>query len=107
MYSEENYILDWVEMSNGKKMTGVVDFATDKFVHFFNFDIIENDPDLVLVAVIWRARYSHMRFSVFCSTMFPNIQIPRVNLINRRGIETMSSIRHKSEKEKKTRLSIG
>lgn len=93
-------------MSNGKKMTGVVDFATDRFVHFFNFDVVEDDANIIMAAIVWRAKYSHMRFSVFCSTYFPSINIPRVNLINRRGITGMSSVRHKGTGKKKVRYVI-
>lgn len=102
--SEENYIMDWVRMSNGKTMTGVVDFATDRFVHFFNFDLVDDDPNLVVAAIIWRAKYSHLRFSVFCSMHFPKLEIPQVNLINKRGIEDLSSIRHTVREVKTTRV---
>ena len=102
--AEKNYIMDWVRMSNGKTLTGVVDFATDRFVHFFNFDLVDDDPNLVLAAIVWRAKYSHLRFSVFCSMYFPDLQIPQVNLINKRGIEDLSSIRHTEKAKKTTRI---
>lgn len=102
--SEKNYIMDWVKMSNGKTLVGVVDFATDRFIHFFNFDLVDDDPNLVMAAIVWKAKYSNLRFSVFCSMYFPKLEIPQVNLINKRGIEDMSSVRHKEKLTKTTRI---
>lgn len=104
MNNNDEYIMDWVIMANGTRLTGVLDFVSDRFIHFFNFDLIEDDPTLVLAAVVWKAKYSHIRFSVFCSTYYPSLKIPRVNLINRRGISEMSCTAPKNKEPEMTRI---
>ncbi len=104
--SNDHYVLDWVKMSNGVTFTGVFDYQSDRFIHFFNFDIIEDDPTLILAAIIWKAKYNDIRFSVFCSTYFPRIKLPQVNLINKRGVVDSSQAKKKPQSIKKVRLNV-
>ena len=94
--SNDQFILDWVELSTGDRYYGVIDFCTDRFIHFFNFTDEEN-KDAVLAAILWRTTYSHLRFSVFMSTTFPGMDIPKVNLVNRRGVVGLNSVRYADE----------
>lgn len=85
-----HHILDSIVTSNDVEKVGVVDYINDRFIHFFDFSEIQ-DPDVVLMVVLWRTRFAHMRFSLFASIHFPKITLPRVTLINKRGLNDYTS----------------
>lgn len=104
--SKAHSILDWIKMSNGDTLVGVVDFSNEKFIHFYNFDLIEDDPSCIIAAIVWKAKYHTMRFSVFCALHYPQLKIPRVNLVNRRGVKDMSEISHPGSQSKRMTFSV-
>lgn len=87
----DNATLDLIELSNGDVHRGIVDYSNQKFVHFYNFSDEVVSPDLVLIAIAWKLRHQHLRFSVYCSIHFPMVELPRINIINRKGIEKLSN----------------
>jgi len=87
--NEEVPILDWVKLNNGDELTGILDYANDRFIHFYDFKGI-SDPNVVLAAIVWRQKDTEMRFSVYCSMYFPKLVIPRVKLLNRIAIDSCS-----------------
>lgn len=87
---EDNNLLDQIELKTEKVKMGIVDFKNNKFVHFFDLSTT-NDPNLIIIVIIWRLKYDTMRFSVFCSKFFPNISIPDVTLINMNSIEEINT----------------
>lgn len=92
MNTLDNATLDWIEMTNGDVFRGVLDYSNNKFIHFYNFDDKNVTPDLVIVAIIWRLNNPSTRFSVYCALNFPKIELPKINIINKKGITVTSSV---------------
>lgn len=101
MKTVDQYTLDWIEMSNGDIHRGIVDFSNQKFVHFYNFETDDISPDIIIVAIIWRLKYRETRFSVFCAVNYPHLRLPRINIVNKKGINYLSSNGVESNKPKK------
>ena len=96
-------VLDWIKLSNGQTLSGIVDYSNDRFVHFYDFNGI-TDPNVIVVAIIWRQQEQDLRFSVYCSMYFPKLKIPKVKLLNRIAINDSSidldSVYYNPEKQR-------
>lgn len=105
--STPNSTLDWIDLSTGERLVGVLDYMNNRFIHFYNFNH-NSDPNLILAAIAWRTGHHHtMRFSVFCAIYCRGITLPAVNLVNRKTIAKMidhSNI-SKAAAQSKVRLS--
>ena len=102
----DNSILDYIILNNGNQLNGILDYANDRFIHFYDFSGVE-DPNIILASIIWRDNEINIRFSIFCSMYFRQLSIPRVKLINRIAVEYSSvDIEKNTFKPEKTKFSV-
>ena len=81
-------ILDKIVTISGEYYAGVIDYVTAKYVSFFDATN-NNDPEITKILIIYKSYYSHLRFSIFKSMYFPQIEM-RPIVINRRTIAESS-----------------
>lgn len=79
-------LLDEIELTNGKKYIGIVDYVDNKHVYFFDFTQ-ENQIDFLTLSILWKGYHPDIRFSVYCGINYPNLNLPRVILIPIKSIE--------------------
>lgn len=78
------FILDELEVGD-RTIKGIIDYTTTK--HFIFYDLEKNtDPDVSMMVIIWRLYYDNIRFSIFRSTYFPNIDISPT-MISKKGVK--------------------
>jgi hypothetical protein len=75
-----DYLLNKVVLKDGRELIGIIDYTTTKQLYFFDFTN-EMNIDYVLLSIMWKGNYDHMRFSVFCTIQYPGIRLPNVILI--------------------------
>ena len=100
-----NYLLNKIELKNGKSFIGIVDYITTKQLYFFDFTN-EKYIDYILLAILWKGNYDNMRFSVFCAINFPNIDLPRVILLPQSNIEDIDGMLPEFDKPKQKKRII-
>lgn len=98
-------VLDRVTLKNGLTLVGIVDYVNKKHIHFFDFTNTDN-PNLVLIAMVWRTSKSNLRFSVYSTINHPNIKIPNIKLIHRKDIKDSNIQIFTTPPEKKDRKTI-
>lgn len=81
-------ILDRIVTNSGNFYDGVIDYVTNKYVSFFDATD-NNDPQITKILIIYKSYYSHLRFSVFKSMYFPQVEM-RPIVINRKSIAESS-----------------
>lgn len=74
------YLLNIVELKDGRSLIGIIDYDTKKQLYFFDFTNEEN-LDYLLLSMLWKGNKPNMRFSVYCVVYFPNLILPKANLI--------------------------
>ena len=82
------FVLDELELED-KTVKGIIDFSSTKHVIFYDLTN-NNDPDITLMTIIWRLYHDTMRFSIFKSTYFQNVDIVPV-MISKKSIKDMKN----------------
>lgn len=98
-------IFDYIVLQNGEELYGIVDYVNTKHVYLFVFNNIDN-VDYTLMALQWKTSDTPMRFSIFCTVNFPQMELPKVTLLHRKYIEDTSHPLRISKKEKQVKTSI-
>ena len=80
-------LLDRIELYDGTIIVGIVDFVNRKHIHLYDFTS-SNDPNLVLLAMLWRTEKPEIRFSIYASIYAPDINIPQIKLIHKNNIKS-------------------
>ena len=75
-----NYLLNTIELKDGRILTGIIDYSTKKQLYFFDFTNEEN-MDYILLSMLWKGNKPELRFSVFCVIHYPAIELPKAKLI--------------------------
>ena len=75
-----NYLLDVIELKDGRTLRGIVDYSSTKQLYFFDFTQ-ELDIDFILLAILWKGNSNGMRFSVYSTINYPTLKLPRAILI--------------------------
>jgi len=78
-------LLDEIELTNGKKYIGIVDYVNTKHVYFFDFSQ-EDQIDYLMLSILWKGYNPNIRFSVFCGINYPTLTLPRAILIPTKSI---------------------
>lgn len=73
-------LLNKIQLDDGKKYAGIVDFVNTKHVYFFDFTN-NTEIDYVTLAILWKGYNPELRFSVWCMMNYPNLQLPTVILL--------------------------
>jgi hypothetical protein len=73
--------------------TAIIDYESEKDITFFDFSR-NSDPEMSLVAILWKLYYDHMRFSVFVLTTLPSVRLPAPVTINKKSIKNIGTITH-------------
>ena len=95
-------LFDVVRLKGGRTITGIVDHVTYRHVYIFDCSC-DNNLLLVVLASLWKANAPHMRFSHYCLSTYPRIQLPNVKLLARSAVEETSRplvVRDKPRAEK-------
>lgn len=102
-----NYLLNTIELKDGRKLLGIVDFVTTKQLYFFDFTN-EHTIDYVTLSIIWKGNNAEMRFSVFCTIEYPELRLPKVILIPRTNVVDIKGKMpdYKKPKQKKRIIKI-
>lgn len=83
-------LLDTIKTKQ-KERYGVVDYTTKKYVIFYDLTHF-HEPSIRMLILLWRINSDNMRFSVYCKTFFPDIEIPEPVVIPHLGIENKDDI---------------
>ena len=102
-----NYLLNTIELKDGRKLLGIVDFVTTKQLYFFDFTN-EHTIDYVTLSILWKGNHAEMRFSVFCTVEYPNVRLPKVVLIPQSNIKDIKGKLpdYKKPKQKKRLIKV-
>lgn len=84
-------LLDTIKTKQNEHM-GVIDYASKKYVIFYDLTHCF-DPAMRMLIILWRLNEENYRFSVFCKTMFPDIDIPDPIVIPHLGIENRDDMK--------------
>jgi len=98
-------VFDRITLNSGKEYYGIVDYVSKKHIYFFDFSMAE-DPDLTLLALLWRFTHSTKRFSIYATTHFPQFHLPSANLIHRNNIRDSTANLEVTPKIKQRRQSV-
>lgn len=77
-------LLDIIE-TEYKTHKGIIDYATTKHIIIFDFQE-DTTGTLTQLAVAWKMSDVNIRFSVFCTLNFPNIDLPNAIMLNKKAI---------------------
>ena len=102
-----NYLLNTVELKDGRKLMGIIDYVTTKQLYFFDFTE-EHTVDYVTLSILWKGNHAEMRFSVFCTIEYPTIKLPKVVLIPQSNVKEIKGKLpdYKKPKQKKRIIKI-
>ena len=82
-------IMDEIVLNDNRTLTGIIDFVSNKQIYFFDFTQ-ETHIDYLLLAILWKGYKPELRFSVFCSIHYPEMNLPRAILLPTVNIKTTS-----------------
>ena len=97
-------VLDIIKLKNDKNLSGIIDYVSSKQIYFFDFTQ-ETNIDFLLLAILWKGNNPNIRFSVYCTINYPEIELPRAILLPLINIESSSKnleLTKKPKQRKKT-----
>src|SRR4030065_1216963 len=80
-------MLDTIKLKDGRTLIGIVDFISNKQIYFFDFSK-EISVDFILLAILWKGNSPDLRFSVYTTINYQNLNLPRAILIPTNHIKT-------------------
>lgn len=85
----QDYLLNKITLKDGRELIGIIDYTTTKQLYFFDFTNNEKNIDYILLSIMWKGNYDHLRFSVFCTIQYPDIRLPNVILIPQNLVQSI------------------
>ncbi len=99
------HVFDTIETSD-RVYTCVVDYVSKRQVMIYDLTSY-NDPIIRLMVINWKLHGYHMRFSVYRSKFYPDVEIPEMKILHRKTIlNSTHSLVPKRPSKKKTRITI-
>lgn len=97
-------LLDEVEMKE-KTRYGVIDFSNKKQIFFYDLTN-DSNPDIRLMLMWWRISQPESRFGEFCAENAPQINLPPMSVILKKGILNLDDLDIPENSKKVTSRSI-
>lgn len=82
-----SYFITDTITTDSKTYVGIIDYATTKHVMFYDFSQ-NNNPDIIMMLIVWKSYFSSLRFSVFKSLYFDHFDIGSPIMINKKTIKS-------------------
>ena len=82
-------LLNKIVLKTGEEFIGIIDYISSKQIYFFDFTSnYYVTEDIIILAMMWRGNaLDSTRFSVYCASALPGIQLPQAKLIAISNIE--------------------
>jgi hypothetical protein len=84
----QDYLLNKLKLKDGRELIGIIDYTTTKHAYFFDFTN-EQNIDYLLLSIMWKGNHDNMRFSVFCTVYYPEVELPSALLVPQNLIKTL------------------
>lgn len=79
-------VFDHITLKNNKELTGIIDHRQTKQIYFFNLE--NTSDDYKILAIDWKANHPNLRFSIYITKFWPDIDLPKITLIPKINIKS-------------------